>query len=117
MSVTILKHKGKEIVFVDHQGLTGEKLIANMKEGSKVLLQRGKGNLSLTNFSDANLSNDAVEYVKSNEMREVVKCIEKDAFIGLGGIQKLVFNIYLKITGSKGKVFKTAEEAKDYLVS
>ena len=117
MPVQIIEHKGKEIIFVDHKGLQGSEMIDCFKEASREILARKGSALSLADFSGANLTKDFIEYLKTEEVKEITGGVKKEAIIGVSGIKKMVYNIYSALSGSTARVFNTIEEAKDYLVT
>ncbi len=49
--------------------------------------------------------------------KQYVSYVEKSAIIGITGIKRLFFEMYLLFTKSKMKAFDTKEEALAYLVS
>lgn len=117
MPVSILNHKGKEIIYVDHKGLQGEGMINCFKEASKEILLRKNTALSLADFTGVDISKEFIEYLKSEEVKPITQCVKKEAIIGVSGIKKMVLNIYSALTGSGAKVFNTQEEAMDFLVA
>jgi len=117
MPVQIINYKNKDIVYSDHRGLSGQKLIDNIRDGCALVLKQGKDVLQLSDFRDSNLSKDAMDFARSEELKPVIKCIKKEAIVGVTGIKKMALNLYSSVTGSTAKVFNTLEEAKEYLVT
>jgi hypothetical protein len=116
MPVEIIKYNNREIIYVDNTGLSGEKIIENTKNANKLAMVKGKNALVLSNFTGANISNDVLDYFKSEETIKASKCCDKQATVGIGGIKKTILNIYNSVSGSTTKLFNTLEEAKEYLV-
>ncbi|MBN2544445.1 MAG: hypothetical protein JXB50_01525 [Spirochaetes bacterium] len=117
MPVNMIDHKNKKIIYVDHRGLTGQNLLENYKQACELIKKNGSGCLMLVDFRDSTISNELVDYIKSDENKAITKLIAKQAAIGISGIKKIVFNLYNTVTGSSLKIFNTEDEAKNYLAS
>jgi len=117
MPVSMVDHKNKKIIYVDHRGLTGQKLLDNYKQACELIKKNGNGSLMLVDFRESTISNELVDYIKTEENKAITKLIAKQAAIGISGIKKLVFNVYNTVTGSTLKMFNTEDEAKNYLVT
>lgn len=117
MPTSVITYKNKKIIYADHRGLTGEKLLSNLRDAKKLIMDHGKGALTLANFEDSSLSDDVVKFLKSDEMKEITDYIAKETIVGIQGIKKMIYKIYLKLTGSTCKIFNTEDEAKEYLIS
>jgi hypothetical protein len=72
--------------------------------------------LTLTNIQGMHFSNEIKDlfsdFVKGNK-----PFVKAGAVIGMSGMQQIVYNGLMKVTGRDIKAFNTAEEAKNWLVS
>jgi hypothetical protein len=72
--------------------------------------------LALTNIKDMRFSNEVKDefnsFMKGNKPH-----IKASAVVGLSGLQQIVYNGLMRITGRDIKSFNTLNEAKDWLVS
>ena len=116
MSVEILKEGNNSIVYVNHQGLSGSKLISNFAEANKILINGGQDQLLLTDFRNASLSKEVIDYIKSDETKAASGNCKKQAIVGITGIKKMILNVYNGMTKANMKIFNTFEEAKEYLL-
>ncbi|MBN1409452.1 MAG: hypothetical protein JW969_01315 [Spirochaetales bacterium] len=117
---SIINYKDKEILYFDHRGLREEELIKNFIESTKMINEYQKTHseiLTLTNFTDTYATREALDYLKSVESKEAVTKCTKVAVIGITGIKKMFLQTYNKIMGNKAKLFKSEEEASEYLIS
>ena len=65
MYFKIIEHNGKQILYANNQGLTGQSLIDNMKSVNQKAMEMGNNILILADFRDASLSKDSVKYLQS----------------------------------------------------
>jgi CO dehydrogenase/acetyl-CoA synthase alpha subunit len=117
MPYSIIKYNNKEIFFIDHRGLKGEEVLKSMKEAAEAIKKNGKQVLTLTDFTDTTISNEINEYLKSDETKAMQKYYIKQGIVGIGGIKKMMFNIYSSIMGTNAKLFDNLEDAKKFLTT
>jgi hypothetical protein len=114
---SVINYKGKDIVYNDLRGLSGPELLSGFKLSvQKTKEYKGKELCLLANFTDTVISDDAMKYLKSEEVINGNKLYKKIAVVGATGLKKAILNIYNTITGDKTKAFDTEEEAKEYLI-
>ncbi len=116
MKLKWINHKGKRILSADYSGLTEQEMIKQLDYGSAMLLKEKDPILYYGNFTDTTISTEFMQ--KANEWgKQTNKVIQKMAVVGLtSGVRSILLNTYNMMTGSKMKVFKTEQEALDYLV-
>ncbi|MEQ8905192.1 hypothetical protein [Ekhidna sp.] len=118
MPVSYITHKGKEILYIDLTESKSEKRSLELLEETKdAYLKATNKLLVLVNSEGA-----YVNAVVSSKMKEYGRTYFKDraekrAFVGIGGLKKLIFKAYTNIVGGNIKLFDDLEEAKDYLVA
>ena len=114
----IISHKGKVIFHMDFTNLQKVDEITSVINDSIAYI-RAKPYSSLyclTNISGMYFSNEIKDkfqsFVKGNK-----PFIKASAVVGLNGLQQIIYNGLMKITGRDIKSFSTLDEAKEWLVS
>jgi predicted flavoprotein YhiN len=115
MAFSVINHNNKEVLFVDHRGLSGDELLKSFKAVNKFLKESKKEFVTVSDFTDTTVSSEFNEYLKSEENKEVAKYHRKLAVVGITGIKKMLLGIYNTLTGAKGKMFDTVEQALEYV--
>jgi hypothetical protein len=111
-----ITHKGMIIFFMDFSNLKKIEDINNViNESIKHIRTKPKNSLCcLTNISGMHFSGEIKElfkdFVKGNK-----PYVKASSVVGLSGLQQIVYNGLMKITGRDIKSFSTLEEAKDWL--
>jgi len=114
---SIITYKGKEIIYGDHQELSGDELLQNIKRVIKTVKDYKKPEvLFLGNFTNTYASTEVMNYLKSSEVIAINKKYTKMAVFGIMGIKKIMLKAFNAVTGDKTKLFSTEDEAKEYLV-
>jgi len=119
MLAQIIKHKGQEMVFSDLRLKSSEEMIDILKDASEKLSsyeKRGISTLYLLDLTGVPMteefSHEAMRIAKKH-----VPFIRKSAIIGVTGIKRMFFEVYLLFTKSKMRSFQTKDAAMEYLVS
>ena len=115
----VINYKGKDILYVNHNGLEGNKIIENMKNAVKKteeLAKNGNEILAIYDFTDVYVTEEVMNYLKSDETKNVMKYIKKSAVIGIVGIKKIFLNVFNAVTSANTKAFDKLDEAKEWLV-
>jgi hypothetical protein len=117
---SIINYKNKEILYFDHRGLQGKELLKNIIDATKLLIEyqkTGKEAFTLANFTDTFATQEALDYLNSEEAKDAVKKCAKVTVVGITGIKKIFLQAYNNIMGNKAKLFNSEAEAKEYLIS
>lgn len=113
---SIITHHGKEILYVDYQGLKTEEILNAMDEATEFALRENRPLLRLSNMTDVYAVREVVE--KAKYCGERTKHLTlKRAAIGITGAKKVLLNAFNRFTGNGTKAFDSIESAKDWLVS
>jgi len=115
MAYSIIKHNGKDVLFINHRGLNGDDLYASIKEVNEFLAKNKKVYPAVVDFSDTTGSKMVSDYLQSEETKSVAPYIPQQAVVGMTGIKKVALRLYNAFTGVKTGVFDTIEEALDYI--
>ncbi len=114
--ISTIEYKEKKILFADFS-FAGKKeeVLEVIEDYKKFIVQFEEGTvLTLTNFDqayfDQQINVELKELLKHNK-----KYVVKSAIIGVSTARKLFLETTAALTGRKLGVFKTIEEAKEYL--
>jgi hypothetical protein len=116
--MSFITHKGVRILYEDFSSVVNEdEALALMKKGREIIDQQPeKSVLALLNVKDTKFNPDVTkalkEYAKLN-----TPYMKFAAVYGIEGLKEILFKSVIAFTGRKNiAVFKTLEEAKDFLV-
>lgn len=121
MALTWIKHKNKDILYIDYSHFQLEEILPQMRKAAEICVNSDDRVLLLANFTDVGLG-------RSNERKKLLdECLsmgknifepntEKSAIIGISGIKKMFYSMYIRFTNHSMKLFNSKEEALDYLV-
>ena len=111
-------HKGKMIFQMDFSNLKNvQEINGVISESINHIRTKPLASLyCLTNISGLHFSNDIKDlfqnFVKGNK-----PYVKASAVVGLNGLQQIVYNGLMKITGRDIKSFSTMDEAKEWLAA
>lgn len=111
-------HKGKDIFFMDFSSLNNiEEINGIISDSVRYIRNKPMNSLyCLTNITGMHFSNEIKghfqDFVKGNK-----PYVKASAVVGLSGLQQIVYNGIMKITGREIKSFSTLAEAKDWLAA
>jgi hypothetical protein len=111
-----ITHNGKKIFFMDFSNLNNVKDINGViSESVNNIRNKPMSSLyCLTNISGMHFSSEIKElfqnFVKGNK-----PYVKASAVVGLNGLQQIIYNGMMKITGRDIKSFSTIDQAKAWL--
>lgn len=115
--VSFIIHKGARILYEDFASMNNdEEELAILKKGREIIDQQPeKSVLALLNVKNTNFSPKVTqtlkEYAKAN-----TPYMKFAAVYGIEGLKEILFKSVMLFTGRKNiAIFKTLEEAKDFL--
>ena len=112
---SIIKHKGKEILYVDYQGMTKEEILKTMDEATEFALKENRPMLRMSNMTNVFAVPEVVD--KAKESGKITNHLTiKRAAVGITGAKKVLFNAFNRFSGNNSRAFNTVEEAKEWLV-
>ncbi len=109
-------HKGKVIFHMDFSNLTNVQDIKSLVAESikHIRSQPNASVLTLTNINGMHFSNEIKDvfndFIKGNK-----PYVKAGAVVGLSGLQQILYNGLMKVTGRDIKSFNALNEAKDWL--
>jgi hypothetical protein len=111
-----MSYKGKEIIYVNYNGLNEQQMISLMDKHKSLILNENRSCLFLADFSNARATpgylKEADSFIKST--RNLVK---RGAFIGVDAMKRIILNSVIKLYKVNYKAFETREKALEALVS
>ena len=118
MGVKMIVHKGRTIVFTDYRGLTKtEQQVQLLEELIKTLKMSSTSLSILSNFEGISIGPEFMNRGKAMGKEYETK-IKRQAFLGVTGLKKILFQSFVTFTGAKEiKSFDSETEAMDWLVS
>ena len=113
----LITYKGKEIYYMDFSKLNSTKKVTKVINVSKDYIrnQEPYSLLALTNITNMHF-NGEIRDLFTNFVNENKPYIKASAVIGVSGLQGIVYNAVMKISRRNVKLFKTADDAKDWLI-
>jgi hypothetical protein len=116
----LIQHKGKEIYFIDYSNIkTSDEFLKTLKETGafreKVKAMGEKDLLVLVNITDCYLNVEIFDELKKAG-RIIREITAKEAIVGITGYKRILLQILQTLTNLNFQVFKSIEEAKDWLV-
>lgn len=111
-------HKGQTIFIMNFENLREVSQIKEViKKGAAYIQSKPAGSvLCISNITNMHFSSEIKsvfqDFVSSNK-----PYVKGSAAVGLGGLQAIVFNGLMKLTGRDVKLFATLDEAKEWLIN
>jgi hypothetical protein len=112
-----IDYKGKEILYDDYSGLTGDEMAKLIPVITHLTFESGKKDILLiVDVSNGYANKAAVsQFGESGNISKHL--LTKTAVLGITGVKKILLNVVNTITSLNAKPFSSAEEAKEYLIS
>jgi len=116
MQVKWIEHKGKKILYSDFSGMkTNELLFSTLDEAVSQFITAQDKVRHLLDFTNASLTTDFMNKAKEEGKKLPQGKSEKDAYLGITGVKKVLLNGYLWVTKEPAQVFEDKEKALDWL--
>jgi hypothetical protein len=115
--VKFIKYKDRGILQIDFEGCTPADMLDRIRYARSIIGQQPPGTVrTLTLVKDARFNNQV-----SKEMKEYTAhnkpFVRRAAVVGLSGLQEIVYNVIIKVTGRKIATFSQVGPAKEFLVA
>ena len=120
MAIHWIKHSNKKILYVDYTNFEAKEILPQMRTAADICLSESNKVLFLANFTGIDLGTTLERTEILRECYSLGNNIfnsetDKSAVIGMSGVKKLFFNLYLRFSNHKIELFETKEEALEYL--
>lgn len=118
MSVKLIEHKGKKVLYADYRGLmTTEQQIQCLDELEQLQHKSAVSLPILSNFEGISIGAESIARTKEWGKRNELK-IKRQALLGITGLKTILLRGYMAFTGQTNiKTFESEGEALDWLVS
>jgi len=117
MSYTFINYKNKKILYIDYTHCkTAQETIDVIEEVRKEYLSTTERYIALSNFTDAPVNNEYMDWVRKYTKELFDERTQKRACIGITGMKKILLATFNLISKNKMVPFDTKEEALEYLV-
>jgi len=116
--VSFITYNGVKILYEDYSQSKPEEILPLLKKAQAIISEQPQNSiLALVNVKGSNFNMEVTtalkDFVKANS-----PYIKYSAVYGVEGLKEVIFNSLLSFTGRKNLVlFKTLEEAKDFLAN
>ncbi len=114
-----MEYKGRRILRIDLSHLVRSEGIPVLDREADLIVQGGGKALLLVVLTGGIANTEFMEHAKKLGREVFVPNTERQAMVGIKGIQAVLLAAYNRFTGAgaKQKVFATEDEGKDWLVS
>ena len=114
----IIAYKNKSIYYMDFSDLKDEKIIKQIidKSAEFIRSQPERSVLSLTNLQGMHF-NSTIKELFSKFITGNKPFIKASAVVGISGLQRIIYNGVMRITGRNIRSFDNINVAKDWLTS
>ena len=111
-----VRHKGKEIVYVDYRGLNEDEMIKMASSLRDFLMGDPGYHLRLVNITDTPATRKFTAYIRQlgNDTKHVPV---RAARVGITGAKKVLLTGYNRLLGGAMRPFDDEKTAKEYLVA
>jgi hypothetical protein len=113
--VKFIKYKERSILQIDFEGCRPEQMLERIRFARSTIGRQPLASVrTLTLVRDARFSNQVSKEMKeyTTHNKPFVRCA---AVVGLSGLQEVVYNVIIKVTGRKIATFSDVGPAKEFL--
>jgi len=115
--VRFIEHRGCQILLIDFQGCQPAELLERIRYARSVIGRQPLGSMrTLTVVTKARFNNQVSEAMKEYAAHNK-PYVRIAAVVGLSGLQEIVYNVIIKLTGRNLATFSDIAVAKDFLTS
>jgi hypothetical protein len=115
--VRFIEHKGCSILMIDFQGCQPAEFLERIRYARSVIGRQPLGSTrTLTNVTKARFNNQVSEAMKEYTAHNK-PYVRAAAVVGLSGLQEIVYNVIIKLTGRNIATFSDIAVAKDFLAN
>ena len=113
-----IRHKGKDILFIDLSNIQEAELEIEMANEAERIIKEQPPNsvLTLVDYTGMRLDVQGIEVQKKYSM-SIKPYVRASATVGIDGFKNVIVRSVVRITGRKIKLFPDLESAKDWLAT
>jgi hypothetical protein len=115
--VRFIKYRDQAILQIDFNGCQPAEMLERIRYARLIIGRQPPASVrTLTLVKDARFNNQVSREMKEYTVhnKPFVRCA---AVVGLSGLQEIVYNVIIKVTGRRIATFADVEPAKEFLVS
>ena len=121
MAVDWIKYREQKVLFVDYANFKAEEVLPQMRKAAELCNMSSRKVLLLANFENVDLGkvsqrNEILQEAYQLGLNVFNEKTEKSAIIGMSGIKKMFYNLYVRFSKHEIKLFDSKQAALDYLV-
>jgi hypothetical protein len=121
MAVDWIKFRGEKVLFVDYANFKANEVLPQMRKAAELCNNSSFKVLLLANFENVDLGkvserNEILQEAYQLGLKVFNEKTKKSAIIGMSGIKKMFYNLYVRFSKHEIKLFDTKESALAYLV-
>ena len=116
MPVSWVEHKGKRILFIDHEQTPDKQaMVNNALTAREMVMGAQPGILAMQDMTGTYISKEFMDTTRGSG-KEVTARIDKMALIGVTGVKKVLLSSFVALTGfRKFKLFENRDDALEWL--
>jgi hypothetical protein len=115
--VQFIKHKGKELLFLDFSECKPEEVLSVIDEAKMAIRTRSENSVcTLTDVTNLRFDDNVSEKMKAFTVHNK-PYVKAAAVVGVVGIKKILFEAIMLFSRRKFHAFDTLEQAKTWLVA
>ncbi len=114
----LIKYNGRTFFFMDFTNMKSCEDVDNLIKHSVDYIRSQPENsvLTLTNISGMHFNGD-IKNAFSDFLKGNKPFVKAGAVVGIGGLQRIVYNGVMKLTGRDLRSFETLDQAQDWLAT
>ncbi len=113
--VKFIHYKGCPILQIDFEGSPPAEMLERIRYARSVMADQPLRSLrTLTLVKDARFNNQVTEALKQYTAHNK-PYVRIAAVVGMSGLQEILYNVIIKVTGRKIATFRYVEDAKSFL--
>ncbi len=117
MSISLIYHKGKKVLFVDYSRCRSEEeMISTLHKAGMYIHQSIEKTLAYSDFSNTNWGIKFLNAAQRLKSEILDSKEEKGAMVGITNVQELLLKGYNIIAENKTMNFESKEKALDFLI-
>jgi hypothetical protein len=114
--VTFIRHRGLSLLQIDFQDCSPSELVDRIKCARGIIGSQPHASVrTLTLVKGARFNKETSEAMKEYTQHNA-PFVRAAAVVGLSGLQEIVYNVIIRVTGRNIATFGNVEAAKDFLV-
>lgn len=115
-NISVLEHKGKKILYANHQNCNAEHTINTIKQSEELIINMSNPDLRLlVDIRNCEITGEVIEQFKITA-KKIKEYRKKTAVLGIKGVRKVMLIAVNKFSGIGAKAFDDEITAKEWLV-